>query len=626
MSDSPLPSAASLSDALRRTREKARSGRTCLVHAAPGGQVRETTYRVMRERLARLGGLFTRWGLSPGNRVLIASSDDAAVLSLTIACLEYGLSAVVADPAAPAPEAEHVLATSRPEAACIDRALLSRWPLGSVERVLPVTEDRPAGGGLLGKLLRRKPDEAAEQAAFPGVLKTLEPAPPPSDVADSLEAYVLFTSGSTSRPKGVSISRGSLLAHASTLSRQLGYDSGCRLLDVLPLHHTDGLVHGGLTAWLNGGTSLRPMTFSITAAGNLLDSVYTLRATHFITVPTMLALLERCGGDYADAFRTEDFRFVISSAGNLDEHLWTRFEERFGSRVVNIYGLTETVVGGLFCGPDDETYRVGTVGKPVDCRARIVDGDGRDVPSGEQGQLLLSGHNLMSGYLNDPEGTAAVLRDGWFSTGDVCSADDDGFYRVVGRLKNIIITGGLNVHPEEVSEVLRGMPGVADAVAFGVEDGTFGEAVAACVVAEDNAAVTVEALIAGCRERLSPYKVPRLLALVPALPKGPSGKVVMPEVRELLAHSAAGEALAADAGGDVAFEVAAIAARVFLLPAEQLSSSSAPENTPGWDSFAHLALVAELERVFDVKLSTADVLAVRTLGDAVRAVRRTSAQ
>ena len=136
-----------------------------------------------------------------------------------------------------------------------------------------------------------------------------------------------------------------------------------------------------------------------------------------------------------NAFLTEDFRFIISTAGYLNETLWKRFESRFSVRIANIYGLTETVNGGLFCGPDDSSRRIGTVGKPVDCRALIVDENGKELPMGKEGELILSGEHLMSGYINDEKETAGVLKDGWLYTGDIATVDEEGFYRITGRKK-----------------------------------------------------------------------------------------------------------------------------------------------------------------------------------------------
>jgi long-chain acyl-CoA synthetase len=619
-----ISAALNLGDAIKRVRSQVKPGKNFLVYAPGGGRIEEINYKTFLDRIARLGSLYISWGLQPGDRVLIASRDDAALLTAVLACLEFGFSAVVVDAEASTAEAGHMIEVASPAGAIVDEALTSLWPLSAVPKVLPVSGTGKKSGLLLRKLLGRRRDVKESQSSYPGILGSLKPAAPAVDLDDDLEAYVIFTSGSTSRPKGVRISRGSLLAHAKTLSNQMNYDSESRLLDVLPLHHADGLMHGCLTAWFTAATVLRPLEFSVTAVQQLLDALYTHRATHFITVPTMLAIIEKYSAGYEDAFKTDDFRFVTSCAGRLDQKLWSRFQNRFGTRVANVYGLTETVTGGIFCGPDANTFCLGSIGKPVDCRVRIVDDQGRDLPAGQPGELLISGDNLFLGYLHDEQATAAVLKNGWLHTGDMAVSDDDGFYNIVGRIKNIVITGGLNVQPEEVTDVLKGVAGVRDAVAFGVEDPTFGEILVACVVLDDGLAISSEQLIANCREQLSSYKVPRRIARVPALPMGPTGKVVLAQARDLLVET--GSHARPASSRDASQSLFAVGAKVFQLPVDQLTLESSPDNTPGWDSFAQLALVAEIENTFDIRFQVAEVLAIRTLGDALRVLQEKLAE
>jgi len=609
----------SLHGALARVRATAGARKSFLTYEAPDGRLRELRYGELWDRAARLRRLLADRGLEPGARVVVASADDAAVVTVVLACLEAGLSAVVVDPDATAAEAEGLAAVAEPALLVVDAERGSRWPTGA-ER-LRVQGD--GGGGLFRKLLgRRRAAPAGGTEAFPGVLEGVEPtAAGPAPLARDAEAYVLFTSGSTARPKGVRVSRGALLAHAATLARHLGYDAGARLLTVLPLHGGDGFFHGFLTAYLAGAAAVRPVRFRVERTAELLDAVYAHRATHLIAVPTLLTLVDRLADD-ADAFRTDDFRFVVTSAAPMPDGLWRRFEERFGARVVNVYGLTETVCGGLFCGPDEATYRLGTVGQPVDCEVRLVDEAGGEVPAGERGELLLRGENLFAGYVGDPEGTAAVLREGWFHTGDVAVRDCDGFVRIVGRKKNLVITGGQNVHPEEVARAAEEAPGVAEAVAFGLPDETFGEVLALCYAAADGAAPRDDDVLAACRERLSGYKVPRALARVPAVPRGATGKADLARTRELFERARRGRGVGDGQAASVAERVRAAAERTFRLPTAELTDDAGPGVTRGWDSFAHLTFVLELERDFGLQLAAADVMAIKSLGDAARVVAR----
>jgi long-chain acyl-CoA synthetase len=333
-------------------------------------------------------------------------------------------------------------------------------------RIEGATEPRPRF-----ELFRRKRPTTASTTSYPASLDGLEGTVSEVDAApESATALILFTSGTTSRPKGVELTYRNLYAQFETFVRHYGFDSESRILNHLPLHHTDGLNQGPAITLFAGATLFRPARFSLPTLPNVMDSVYRERVTHLITVPTVLALILRLGREYDEAFKTPDFRFVGSTAGYLDEKIWTEFEQRFGTMVVNSYGLTETVSEAIYCGPTPGTRRMGTIGKPVDCEARIVDEAGGDVEPGEVGELVLRGDNVMKGYFRNPEATGDVIKEGWFHSGDLATRDREGFFRIVGRKKNVIIRGGLNVYPEDVTHAILSMSGVLDAVTFGLPD------------------------------------------------------------------------------------------------------------------------------------------------------------
>jgi len=288
-------------------------------------------------------------------------------------------------------------------------------------------------------------------------------------------------------------------------------------------------------------------------------------------------------------------------------------------RICNQYGLTETVTAGLFCGPGDGNWRIGTVGRPVDCRVRLVDEGHSEVRDGETGELLLNGDMVMDGYLNDPAATAEALVDGWLRTGDYLSCDPDGFYVFRGRRKMLIIRGGINVHPEEVTTALRRHPEVADAVTFGEKDDTFGERVESCVVLTDGAVCTSGDLVVWCREQLEEEKVPSRIHLLPALPRGAAGKVNIAETRALLAQETVIAARVAT-DDNIADTVRHIAAGVFNEKVDGLAIHATAADVAGWDSLAHLQLVAALEEHFHIALSTAEIMGIERLADAVRMI------
>jgi long-chain acyl-CoA synthetase len=297
------------------------------------------TYGELFERGRRLAALFARRGLRVGDRVIILSRREPEAMTFFFALIRNGIAGVFLDPAAPKVEVEGLVRAAEPAGLVIDADLAAGLGLdlprliGRDAPVFRVGADaggrRPngaAGGSLFDRLLgrRRTADgdgangAAAAHAAggdllYPSLLEGLAADHPlPDDIADSASAHIMFTSGTTSEPKGVEISHRNVFAHLSTLVRQYGYDGDTRVLIQLPLHHTDGLIQGAMVALFAGAAVYRPGPFSVQGLPDLLDGIYQQRITHFYTVPTVLALIHRLAGAEREAFRTPEFRFVIS--------------------------------------------------------------------------------------------------------------------------------------------------------------------------------------------------------------------------------------------------------------------------------------------------------------------------
>jgi long-chain acyl-CoA synthetase len=380
------------------------------------------------------------------------------------------------------------------------------------------------------------------------------------------------------------------------------------------MHHADGLTQGAALAFFMGCTVYRHQRFSLQDLPELLTSIYKDRVTHLVTVPTILALMLRLATEVDDAFVTPDFKFIISTAAHLDETLWRDFEERFRAIVVNSYGLTETVNEAIYCGPGDASRRVGTIGKANGAEVRIVGPGGETVATGEVGELTLRGPLIMKGYFRNPEATAEVIRDGWFHTGDLATVDTDGFYRIVGRKKSVIIRGGLNVYPEDVTRILRAVPGVLDAVTFGMPDAVWGETVVSCVLPASGHHLAETELIAACRAGLAPEKVPSGVHIFDDFPRGPSGKIVLGEIKSLVEARRAQGGPAAT--GDIEARLISLAATCFQVEPQSLSLGSTSDGTTGWDSLTHVNLVDAIEEAFAIKLSPRDIMRLGSLGDA----------
>jgi len=589
------------------------------------------SYGALHDLVRRTAVLFALSGIAAGDRIVICSPHDIEIIALYLAAMRLGVTPALIDPHSSPQEATTLVGAARARAAFVDQRLLPTLsaasellPGGQLFTIMPVEHrGAPTLFNAAGMAAIAETDAGPE--SYPALLRRHHAPPPlPPLPTDDTSAFILFTSGTTSRPKGVEVSHLAVRSHMATMHRQYGYDTGSRILNGLPLHHSDGINHGAVNAIAAGATLVRSGAFSVQQLPAILGLVRRHRITHMVTVPTVLALAMRLEAEHDGAFGGGDFRFVSSTAGPLEPALWRQFESRFATLIVNSYGLTETICEGFYCGPDDATRRIGTIGKPIDIDVRIVDAKGRDAAVGEMGELLLRGSCVMKGYFDAPDETAAVLVDGWLHSGDLVVRDADGFFSITGRKKNVVISGGVNVYPEDVSRLIQRLPGVADVVTLGVADDTWGERVVSCVVATCPGAISSDSVIAHCREHGSREKVPSRVFVVDEMPRGPAGKIVLPQVRQIIAERiaaehdrASGAPLAGGSGGDTRQQVLDIAATCFRTPVAELSLDSEPESTGGWNSLAHMDFLLAIESAFGIRMAPSDMLAIETLGDAV---------
>ncbi len=579
------------------------------------------THGEVRLRAMAIAEALGTAGLSAGDRVALITSHRCGFYTCFAVCLMCGFPAVVIAPDASPQEIRLMLGRSSARALIADATVLqalSNDPNTVLPNVLMSVESAQMEG------------DRCLSASFeaPG-----EPVSPPSPVAANVSAsasdasnyfsnsslpgdipaYILFTSGTTSRPKAVVISRGALINHIGTLARVFDYGRNARLLNFLPTYHTDGLVHGVAASLLTGMTAVQPGRFSAT-----VDLAAVLRSnmiSHFITVPTILAMIQRAHADQNDLFRYDGFECLISTAGFLQPMFWTEFQETYGVRIANFYGMTETVSGSLYCGPDDQNFRIGTLGKPIDAEVRIVDEKGIRVTAGAIGELQVSGAHLMSGYLDEPVATQTAIKDGWLSTGDLFFEDGDGFFRTVGRKKSIIKRGGVTVYPEDIRDVVAATHGVREVEVVGLPDSLLEEAIVVCAVVEPG--VKAQDIRTVCQDRLGAERRPDRVVLFESLPRGPSGKVLHADLVEQLTPSAPP---VAPPSGSISRRVLAVAAETFQVDQSALDESSSADTIANWDSFAGLGFILALERAFDLRLGPQDMLRMSTLGEAAEII------
>jgi long-chain acyl-CoA synthetase len=340
-------------------------------------------------------------------------------------------------------------------------------------------------------------------------------------------AVILYTSGTTGTPKGAELTHANLLRNVEVTIDVFGLYAGAVTLGALPLFHAFGQTCGLNASIAVGGLLTLIPRFDGTRA---LEIVERDRVTVFEGVPTMYAaMLHSPHAAEADASTLE---VCVSGGAAMPVELMRAFEDRFGCKVLEGYGLSETSPVASFNRRDRER-KPGSIGLPVDgIEMRVVDADGDEVAQGDVGEIAIRGHNVMKGYRGRPDATAEVIdADGWFRTGDMGRIDEDGYFFVVDRKKELVIRGGYNVYPREIEEVLYEHPAVREAAVIGVPHDELGEEVAAAVALKDGADTTAADIRSFVKERVAAYKYPRHVWLVDELPKGPTGKILKREIR-----------------------------------------------------------------------------------------------
>ena len=358
----------------------------------------------------------------------------------------------------------------------------------------------------------------------------------PTATAPEDTAVILYTSGTTGQPKGAELTHSNMVLNAmisNGLVRHRDMDSHEHVcMTVLPLFHSFGQTVCMNSMFYGGGQITMLPRFE---AARVLKIMRAHRVTIFAGVPTMYwALLNEADNlsrAEMDAIRNA-LGFALSGGAALPLEILTRFEEVYGIAIMEGYGLSETSPVASF-NHADRLRKPGTVGQPIfGVEMRVVDENDAELPVGEAGEIVIRGHNIMKGYYRRPEATAEAMRGGWFHSGDIGVMSEDGYFRIVDRLKDMILRGGFNVYPREVEEVLLTHPDVSLVAVVGVPHEEHGEEIKAFVVPREGSSLTAEELIAWSKEQLAAYKYPRLVEFRDSLPMNATGKILRRELRE----------------------------------------------------------------------------------------------
>src|SRR4051794_29046317 len=464
------------------------------------------SYGEFRDAALRVAAAVRDRGIEPGDRVGMVLPNVLSFPVVFYGALLAGAAVVPMNPLLKAREVEYYLRDSG-----------ARLVVTGEQSAEPVSEAAATVGI----------EAVTVGPALPDALMAAEPLASPVERADDDTAVILYTSGTTGQPKGAELTHAGLNSNARTTQETLLEGSPDDvIMGCLPLFHVFGLTCSLNAGVLAGSTLTLIPRFD---GGKALTVVERDGVTVFQGVPTMFsAMLHQPDSTDHDM---SSLRLCVSGGSAMPVEVMRSFEETFGCIVLEGYGLSETSPVASFNHPHAER-KPGSIGTPIrGVEIRLVDDEGNDTPAGEVGEIAIRGENVMKGYWNRPEDTEKAIPDGWFRTGDLARQDEDGYFFIVDRKKEMIIRGGYNVYPREIEEALYEHPAVAEAAVIGIPDASLGEEVAACVALKEGHEADAAQLRDFAKERVAAYKYPRKVFFVDALPKGPTGKILKREIK-----------------------------------------------------------------------------------------------
>ncbi len=414
------------------------------------------------------------------------------------------------------PEIKYLLNDSEAVAAVVESCYIS-----NIEDIRP---DCPH----LKTIIELGGDPKAEYHSFQKLLEESPETPPDVTIEPEDEAFIFYTSGTTGNPKGVLLTHYNALHAVASLDQGLGQERGAEVaLIFLPIFHVNAMF--SCIAGINNGVKIAlRQGFS---ASEFWEIVERYRVTFWSAVPAIYNILLQMP-ENAEGRDLSSVKFGICGAAPMPIETFKKFEETFGIKIIEGYGLTEGTVASAI-NPVDGKRKIGSIGKPLPGQQiKILDDDGAELPAGGVGELCVGGGNVMKGYLRKPEANAETLRGGWLRTGDMAYMDDEGYFFIVDRKKEMIIRGGENIYPKEIDNLLFSHPKILEAAVVGVDDDIMGEEVKAFVVTKPGETLTEDDVRSFCKENLASFKVPRYVEFIDELPKNIIGKTLKKQLKQ----------------------------------------------------------------------------------------------
>lgn len=483
------------------------------------------TYAELNRRVNRLAHSLMSLGVRRGDRVAVLLFNCPQFIEIVFACAKIGAIVVPINYRLSPPEVKFILHDSGSHLVIYHTALSALLApiIDETEVIHRISIPFPPPGFSTA---------AADQLSshdYEEMLQSMAETEPALPVSEHDPHLMMYTSGTTGYPKGA------LLTHRNTTWNAIhsflnkdALQADDVVLTVAPLFHIGGLSVHTLPALYKGATVVLLPHFDPVA---VLETIQTYQVNVLFLVPAMWQAIMAVP-DF-EKYNLSSLRDLVSGGAPCPLTVIQFFQER-GFKFLEGFGMTETAPGVMILTSEDAVRKHGSVGRPLmHVKARIVDDEDRDVPPGEVGELVLQGPNICAGYWHRPEANEEAFRGGWFHTGDLARQDEEGYFYIVDRKKDMLISGGENIYSPEVEQVLFRHPKVADAAVIGVPDEKWGEVPAAIVVLKPGAGtLTLEELAAHCEGQLARYKIPKILRIVDELPRNATGKVLKRQLRE----------------------------------------------------------------------------------------------
>jgi len=489
---------------------------------------RNTTYGEFEQTVSRFAAGLQQLGIEKGDHVAFLLGNTPHFLISLYATMRIGATAIPVNPTYTQDEISYIIQNGDVKAVIALDLLLPLVEVGV--KVLPQVENYIICETTenVSEKLSELSDVAKEKVhLFSRIIAETKNGVSPVEVEDDEVALILYTSGTTGYPKGAMLTHRNLFSNARDVGHYLNISPDDRVIATLPVFHVFALTVVVNAPLLQGATVLLAPKFS---PGAIYELAGSQQATVFAGVPTMYNFLYQFDGDVKSF---SNLRLAISGGAPLPVQVLYDFEEKFKVKISEGYGLSEASPVTCF-NPLDRERKAGSIGMSIsNVENKVVDEYGNEVPVGEVGELIVRGPNVMKGYYKMPEETVNAIRGEWLYTGDLAKKDEDGYFYIVDRKKDMIIVGGFNVYPREVEEVLFSHPNVSEAAVVGFPDINFGEAVHAYVVLKENS-TTIEELQEFCSEHLVKYKVPTVIELLDELPKNSTGKILRRSLKEIV--------------------------------------------------------------------------------------------